>query len=126
MITIGVDAHKAVHVAVALDERSERVGVGDLPGPARLGRDAPVQIAAERGARDRVGAARVAREREQSDEEPGPLHRHTGALHRDQLTRRLVAETHVAGQRLVADGWHREHGAIARRYGQAMATLLAD
>lgn len=40
--------------------------------------------------------------------------------------RRLVAETHVAGQRVVEEGWHREHEAIARRYGQAMATLLAD
>ncbi|WP_146910363.1 formimidoylglutamate deiminase [Arenimonas daejeonensis] len=40
--------------------------------------------------------------------------------------RNLVAETHVAGHRVVAAGRHRNHDAIARCYQQAMAALLAD
>ena len=39
--------------------------------------------------------------------------------------RALVNETHVAGHRLVSGGRHRDHDAIAHRYGQAMASLLA-
>jgi formimidoylglutamate deiminase len=40
--------------------------------------------------------------------------------------RSLVNETHVAGHRRVAQGRHREHEAIARRYCDAMSSLLAD
>ena len=38
--------------------------------------------------------------------------------------RNLVRETHVAGQRVVADGRHRDRDAIAARYRQAIAKLL--
>jgi formimidoylglutamate deiminase len=40
--------------------------------------------------------------------------------------RPAVRETHVAGQQVVVDGRHLEHDAIARRYRQAVAGLLAD
>ena len=39
--------------------------------------------------------------------------------------RSLVRETHVAGQRLVADGHHRDAEAIAARYRATLAALLA-
>jgi len=39
--------------------------------------------------------------------------------------RPLVRETHVAGQRLVVDGRHRDGDAIAARYRAALAALLA-
>lgn len=39
--------------------------------------------------------------------------------------RNLVDEVHVAGQRVVADGQHRDREAIASGYGAAMRTLLA-
>jgi len=39
--------------------------------------------------------------------------------------RTLVDEVHVAGQRVVADGMHRDRDAIASGYGAAMRTLLA-
>jgi len=38
----------------------------------------------------------------------------------------LVRETHVGGRQLVAQGRHRERDAVARRYAQAMAELLAS
>ena len=38
--------------------------------------------------------------------------------------RNLVRETHVAGQRVVADGRHRDRDAIAARYRQAIKRLL--
>jgi formimidoylglutamate deiminase len=38
--------------------------------------------------------------------------------------RNLVRETHVAGQRVVAEGRHRDRDAIAARYRQAIARLL--
>ncbi len=40
--------------------------------------------------------------------------------------RSLVQETHVAGQRWVAQGRHRDHEAVALRYGQTLRALLAD
>jgi formimidoylglutamate deiminase len=39
--------------------------------------------------------------------------------------RGLVHEVHVAGQTVVAQGRHRDHDDIARRYGEAMKGLLA-
>ncbi|WP_460456470.1 formimidoylglutamate deiminase [Arenimonas alkanexedens] len=39
--------------------------------------------------------------------------------------RPMVRETHVAGQRLVADGRHRDREAIAARYRKTLAALLA-
>jgi formimidoylglutamate deiminase len=39
--------------------------------------------------------------------------------------RPLVREVHVAGERVVADGRHRDREAIAARYRDAMASLLA-
>jgi formimidoylglutamate deiminase len=36
-----------------------------------------------------------------------------------------VREVRVAGERVVADGRHRDRDAIAARYRAAMATLLA-
>ena len=40
--------------------------------------------------------------------------------------RPLVRETHVAGERVVAGGQHRDREAVARRYSLAIAGLLAD
>lgn len=40
--------------------------------------------------------------------------------------RPLVRETHVDGQRVVADGRHRDHEAIAARYRDTLGRLLAD
>jgi len=40
--------------------------------------------------------------------------------------RPLVREVHVDGQRCVAEGRHRDHDAIARRYRQALPALVAD
>ena len=40
--------------------------------------------------------------------------------------RPLVREVHVDGQRCVAEGRHRDHEAIARRYRQALPALVAD
>ena len=40
--------------------------------------------------------------------------------------RPAVREVHVHGQRVVADGRHSEHDAIARRYRQVVAGLLAE
>ena len=40
--------------------------------------------------------------------------------------RSLVRETHVGGERLVAEGRHRDREAVARRYAQALRALLAD
>jgi len=40
--------------------------------------------------------------------------------------RNLVSEVHVAGQRVVADGRHRDREAIASRYRDALRTLLAE
>ncbi|GGA69836.1 formimidoylglutamate deiminase [Arenimonas soli] len=40
--------------------------------------------------------------------------------------RPLVRETHVDGQRVVADGRHRDHDAVAARYRTTLARLLAD
>jgi formimidoylglutamate deiminase len=39
--------------------------------------------------------------------------------------RNLVRDVHVAGQRVVADGRHRDRDAIATRYAAAMRHLLA-
>jgi formimidoylglutamate deiminase len=39
--------------------------------------------------------------------------------------RPLVRETHVAGQRVVAEGRHRDAGLIADRYRRTLADLLA-
>ena len=39
--------------------------------------------------------------------------------------RPLVRETHVAGQRVVAEGRHRDGEAIAARYRRVLADLLA-
>ena len=40
--------------------------------------------------------------------------------------RPLVREVYVDGQRCVAEGRHRDHEAIARRYRQALPALVAD
>ena len=37
-----------------------------------------------------------------------------------------VREVHVGGQRVVAEGRHRDHEAISRRYRQTVAALLSD
>ena len=40
--------------------------------------------------------------------------------------RNAVREVHVGGQRVVAEGRHRDHEAIGRRYRQTVAALLSD
>ena len=40
--------------------------------------------------------------------------------------RNVVREVHVGGQRVVAEGRHRDHEAISLRYRQALAALLSD
>jgi len=58
---------------VLLDERAERVGVGDPPQGARVRPDGAGEELAQLGAGDRVRALRVAGERQGVDDEPEGL-----------------------------------------------------